>query len=249
MKKILLSALLFVLATSLPAFAKSYVNGIDANYPPFAYVDEKSGQPAGFDVESLDWIARAMGFEIKHMPVAWDGIIPALLAKKIDMVCSGMSITADRAKQVNFSNPYWKLYNVFVVKQASALGVKDILGKPAKVGGQRGTNEAAALIREQKEKKYPMEVRLYESAPLMVEDVLNGRIDAALMDSLPAQDSIAKGKAIAIAGPHGEPVLFGVAMRKGESDVEQLVNEGYAKLMADPFWKQLQEKYNVKPLD
>ena len=249
MKKILFSALLFVLAASLPAFGKSYVNGIDANYPPFAYVDEKSGQPAGFDVESLDWIAKTMGFELKHMPVAWDGIIPALLSKKIDLVCSGMSITPDRARQVDFSAPYWKLYNVFVVKQASGLSVKDVLGKPVKVGGQRGTNEAAALIREQKAKQYPMEIRLYESAPLMVEDILNGRIDAALMDSLPAQDSIAKGKAIAIAGPHGDPVLFGVAMRKGEGELARLVNEGYKKLLADPFWKQLQEKYNVKPID
>ena len=82
-----------------PALAeeKVLINGIDANYPPFAYVDQ-SGKPGGFDVDAVDWIAAKMGFKVKHMPVDWDGIIPNLLAKKIDFICSGMTITAERAE-------------------------------------------------------------------------------------------------------------------------------------------------------
>jgi len=133
--------LLFVLAFAAPAFAKSYINGIDANYPPFAYVDENSGKPAGFDV------------------------------------------------------------------------------------------------------------RLYDSAPRMIEDVINGRIHAALMDSLPAEDAASKGKPVRISGTHGAPVHFGVACRKEDTELQKLVSEGYAKLMAAPFWVQLQQKYGVKPLD
>ena len=57
MKKLLVCALLAAVMAAVPAFAKkSYVNGIDPNYPPFADVDEKTGQPAGFDVDSLNWI-------------------------------------------------------------------------------------------------------------------------------------------------------------------------------------------------
>ncbi|MCL1986246.1 MAG: ABC transporter substrate-binding protein [Betaproteobacteria bacterium] len=248
MKKCIL-ALLLVFAFSVPAFAKSYINGIDANYPPFAYIDEKSGNPAGFDVESMDWIANTMGFTIKHMPIEWDAIIPTLLAKKIDMVCSGMTITPERATQVAFSKPYWKVYNVFVTKKESDLTVAALLTQKLKLGGQRGTNEAEKLDKDQKEKNLRYEVRLYDSAPLMIEDVLNGRIDAALMDSLPALDSISKGKPVKIAGTHGDPVLFGVAFRKDDTELQKLVNEGYKKLMADPFWKQLQQKYDVKPLE
>lgn len=57
---------------AVPAFAakKAYVNGIDPDYPPFAYVDEKTGQPAGFDVDSMNWIAKTMGFEVVHKPMA-----------------------------------------------------------------------------------------------------------------------------------------------------------------------------------
>ena len=237
-----------MLAFSVPALAKSYINGIDADNPPFAYVDEKSGKPAGFDVESLDWIAKNMGFEVKHTPIAWEAIIPMLLAGKIDMICSGMSITVERARLAAFSDPYWKVYNVFVVGKDSDLTVAAILTQKLKIGGQRGTSETAALVRMQKEQHLRFEVRLYDSGFQMIEDVINGRIQAALMDSQPAQDAVSHGKPIKIAGVHGEPVSFGVALRKDNAALLQLVNDGYKKLTADPFWQQLQQKYGLQPL-
>ena len=244
MKKLLAIALLAVFALSTQAFAKkAYVNGIDPNYPPFAYVDEKTGQPAGFDVDSMNWIAKTMGFAVEHTPMAWAGIIPALLAKQIDMVASGMSITDKRRQQVDFSDPYWKVSRVFLVKKDSKVTPEDILSKPLKLGVQRGTSEAEAIKSEQKEKGYKFELRAYDSAPLAVEDLLNGRIDAALMDSLPANNAIATGRAVKICGTHGEEDNFGVAVRKEDTELKQLINEGYKKLMADPYWKELQKKY------
>ena len=76
-----LGALLLSIPLAAPAMAagKHLINGIDANYPPFAYVDE-TGKPAGFDVDSMNWIAKKMGFTVEHKPMDWDGIIPALLA-------------------------------------------------------------------------------------------------------------------------------------------------------------------------
>lgn len=244
MKKFFVCALLATLLTAVPAFAKkSYVNGIDPNYPPFAYVDEKTGQPAGFDVDSLNWIAKTMGFEVTHKPMAWDGIIPALVAKQIDMVDSGMSITPERAKVVQFSDPYWTVSRVFLVPANSDLTSADILSKKIKLGVQRGTSEANAIKQEQQEKGYPFELRFYESAPLAVEDLLNGRIQAALMDELPADDAISKGRAVKKAGVHGKPDGFGVALRKDDNELRALIDEGYRKLMADPYWQELQKKY------
>lgn len=232
----------FVFTASL-ACAKTYINGIDPNYPPFAYIDEKSGKASGFDVDSMDWIAKKMGFEIKHQPMAWDGIIPALLANQIDMVCSGMSITPKRAEMVEFSDPYWQVNRVFIVPADSALTVQEILEKPIKVGVQRGTSEAVAFKEEKEAKAYPLELVFYDSAPLAVEDLLNGRIQAALMDELPADDAISKGRAVKKAGTHGVPDDFGVALRKGEHELRQLVDEGYRKLREDPYWQELQKKY------
>lgn len=247
MKKGIL-ALLLLFALSAPVFAKSYINGIDAHYPPFTYVDEKDGRHVGFDVESLDWIAKTMGFEVRHTPIAWRAIIPALLAQKIDMVCSGMGITPERVKQVSFSDPYWKTHTVFATPKESDLTVAAILNEKRKLGGQRGTYAAEALVKVRKEQRLRFELQLYDSPLLMIEDVIGGRIDAALMDSLPVQNAISKGRPIRIAGIHEEAVL-GVAFRKGDTELRQLVNDGYKKLMADPFWKQLQQKYGMTPLE
>ena len=247
MKKLLVLALFCLLVFASQAQAqKTYINGIDPNYPPFAYIDEKTGQPAGFDVESMNWIAKKMGFKVEHKPMAWDGIIPSLLAKQIDMIASGMSITDKRRAQVDFSDPYWQVYRVFLVRKDSTLTPKDILSKPVKLGVQRGTSEAEAIRAEKKAKGYTFELRSYDSCPLAVEDILNGRIDAALMDSLPANDAISKGRDVKIIGTHGEQDDFGVAIRKGDTEIMKIVNEGYKLLKADPYWKELQNKYLAK---
>lgn len=242
MRKLILVAMLLSLMTGF-AQAKTYINGIDPNYPPFAYMDEKTGLPSGFDVDSLNWIAKNQGIEIKHQPMNWDAIIPALLANQIDMIGSGMSITPERAKMVQFSDPYWKVNRVFVVPADSTLTVEEILKQPIKVGVQRGTSEANAIKKEKDEKGYPMELRQYDSAPLAVEDLLNGRIQAALMDELPADDAISKGRAVKKAGVHGLPDDFGVALRNGDEKLRKIIDNGYKELRSDPYWQELQKKY------
>ena len=104
-KFILLLPVLFLIGV-FPSWAqeKVYINGIDANFPPFAFVD-KSGIPDGFDVKGLDWIAKEMGFKVEHQPIAWDGIVSSLIGKEIDLIASGMSITGERKKQVYFTIP------------------------------------------------------------------------------------------------------------------------------------------------
>ena len=225
--------------------AGKIVNGIDANFPPFAFID-KTGKPSGFDVDAMDWIAKDLGMEVSHVPIEWDGIVTTLVTKKIDIIASGMSISPERSKQVNFTMPYWIIKQVFVVKNDSALSVEDVYTQKKTLGVQQGTTEAKWLKEHIAEKGYNVTLRYYNSAPLAVEDLLNGRIDVAMMDELPADDAISKGRAVKKAGTHGEPDKFGVAMRKGDKDLHKLINDGYKKLMADPYWQELQKKYLSK---
>jgi polar amino acid transport system substrate-binding protein len=239
-------AVLVLLASMLcagPALAagKTLVNGIDANYPPFAYVN-KSGEPSGFDVDALNWIADKMGFSVTHKPVDWDGIIPNLLAKKIDLICSGMSITEERAKMVNFSEPYWVVNNVFVAKKDSTVTVDQILSGDMKVGIQQGTSEGEWLKEHQAKEGWNFTLRYYDSAPMAVEDVLNGRLDAAYMNDAPAGDAVAK-KPVKIVAAFGEHEEFGVAVRKEDQDLLKTINEGFKLLKADPYWDELVEKH------
>jgi len=237
-----LAAFALALCMGGTAQAETYVNGIDANYPPFAYVD-KDGTPAGFDVDAMNWIAKKMGFEVKHQPMDWDGIIPSLLNKKIDMVCSGMSVSPERSAVVTFSDPYYTVSKVFIVKADSSLTADAIMAGAEKLGVQRGTNEHELLEGMKAEGKLKAELRFYDSAPLAVEDLINGRIEAIALDSAPAKDAINKGKPVKIVGTFAEDDVFGVAIRKDDKELLDLVNEGYKKLKADPYWKVLQDKY------
>ena len=215
-----LGALLLSITLAAPALAagKHLINGIDANYPPFAYVDE-TGKPAGFDVDSMNWIA-----------------------KKIDMVCSGMSISPERKAQANFSDPYWTIRKIFITKKGSKVTEDQIYNGKIKLGVQRGTNEHEMLQKAQAEKKYNYQLRFYDSGPMAIEDLLNGRIDAIGLDAAPAEDAMRKGKPVQEVGVFGSDE-FGVAIRKDDAETMKLVNEGYKLLKADPYWKELQKKY------
>lgn len=237
-----LATLAMVLLFSPLAQAKTYINGIDGNYPPFSYVGA-DGKPTGFDVEAMTWIGNKMGFEVVHQPTNWDGIIPALKAKKIDMICSGMSMSPERAEQVNFSTPYYEIKKNIAVKEGSKLTMDEVFTTEILLGVQRGTNEHTLLENRIKEENLPVELRLYDSPPMSVEDLLNGRVAAIAIDSAPAKDAIANGKKIVLIGEYAKGDTFGVAIRKEDKELLDMINEGYVHLKADPFWKELHAKY------
>lgn len=240
---LLLLAALFLFGTPLWA-ADKLINGIDANFPPFAFID-KTGVPSGFDVEAMNWIARDLGVEIVHEPIEWDGIITSLVTGKIDIIASGMSITADRAKQVNFTTPYWVIKQVMVTKKGSKLTVNDILNGKKVLGIQQGTPEAKWLKKQAAAEGYNYTLRYYSSSPLAVEDILNGRIDAAAMDDAPANDAAAK-KDVQVLGPFGmEEEDFGYAVRKDDTELLAKINASLKKLMASPEWEVLKKKYKL----
>jgi len=242
-----LAFLLVGLAVSPAAMAvdQELINGIDANFPPFAYID-KNGNPDGFDVQAMNWIAKEMGFKVTHKPIDWDAIIPTLRAKKIDLIAAGMSITEKRREQVNFTNPYWIITQVLVVPKDSTLTMDQVLGGGNKVGVQRGTTEAK-WIQENLIKKEgkDFELVMYDSAPLSVEDVVNGRIVASAMDDAPAKDAVRK-KPVKILGRFGMPdEEFGYAVRKEDTELLDTLNEGLRRLMESPYWEELKVKYEL----
>ena len=253
MRKQFLWSLVLVLAVVLignvgSALAKEKViiNGIDANFPPFAYVN-KTGQPDGFDVQSVNWIAKKMGFKVKHQPMDWDGIVPSLKAGKIDMIASGMSVTPERSQQVAFTIPYWIIKQVLVTRKDSKLTPETALSAGHKIGVQRGTSEAK-WMEENLIKKQGKDFKLvyYDSAPLAIEDLINGRIVAAAMDDAPAEDAVRK-KPVQVIGGFGMPnEQFAYAVRKDDTKLLKTLNEGLKQLMASPHWQELKDQYHLQ---
>ncbi|WP_126380626.1 ABC transporter substrate-binding protein [Desulfovibrio ferrophilus] len=222
---------------------KVVVNGIDFGFPPFGFVD-KDGKPAGFDVEAMNWIAKEMGFTVKHQPTDWDGIIPALNAGKIDCIASGMSATAERAKIVNFAIPYYSVTQVMVVRGDEKMDLAAFMKSGRKIGVQRGTN-TFKLLTELKAAGANIEIVQYDSTDLAMQDLPIGRIDASGMDSSIAYE-VMKGQSYKLGGTFdAAPENYAYAVRKADTELLETLNMGLKKLMADPYWEELKNKWEI----
>ncbi len=245
---VLLFALVLGLALAGTALAaeKTYVNGIDAGgFEPYAYVD-KTGKTTGFDVEAVEWIGKKMGFKVKHQPIEWASIIPALQAKKIDFIASGMSATAERAKLVNFSIPYYKVTQVLVTKSGEKAALNAMLTSGKKIGVQRGTVTAKFLEEESKKPGMKFKLVQYDSTDLSMQDLPVGRIDASGMDNTIAKEVLKKDKNVKVIGTLDAPAEnYGYAVRKDDAELLKKINDGLKLLMADPYWQELKKKYDV----
>lgn len=243
-------ALVFALFLSLAlcsgvcAEEKTYINGIDFGFPPFGFVNEK-GDPAGFDVESVNWIADKMGFKVKHQPMDWDGIIPALVAGKIDFIASGMSATAERNLLVDFTIPYYQVTQVLVVQPKDNRSLEEVLKSKDTIGVQRGTVTNDLLKKLKGDPAYHFEIAEYDSTDLSLQDMKVGRIVGSGMDSSIANELL-RTQPFKVAGTfEAQPEFYSYAVRETDDDLLKTLNEGLALLMADPYWKELKDKWKI----
>ncbi len=149
--------------------------GSDCTWQPMEFVE--GDKIVGFDVDMAQAIADKMGLKLDFQNAAWDGIFPALIAHKYDMVISSVTITDDRKKEMDFSDPYYKTDQAAVVKDDSGIdSVEKLNGKTAAV--QIGTTgEFAARDIE------GLNVQTYDDILLAFEDLKAGRVDAVIADS------------------------------------------------------------------
>jgi polar amino acid transport system substrate-binding protein len=225
---------------------KTYIVGIDGQYQPFSYVDS-NGNAQGFDVDAMRWIAEKKGMKVSFMPTAWDGIIPALQAKKIDLIYAGMTITPERAEQVNFTAPYWEVNQDVVVRNDSRITLEDVKAGKAVIGTQSGCTAAIWIDKNlvSTGKMSRSNLKLYDNTPLAVDDLASGRIDAVMYDDLVLKDIIAN-KAVRNIGNIETKEEFGIAVRKSDPELLAALNDGLILLKADPYWQELITKYKMK---
>ena len=129
-----------------PALAQDkIVIGTEAAYPPFAYV-LPSGELEGFDISIAKALCAEMKADCTIVNQAFDGLIPALNAKKIDAIIASMFVTEERLKAIDFAGPYYSVPGVFVAPKDTELELtEDSLGRRVTIGVQRGTTFPANL--------------------------------------------------------------------------------------------------------
>ncbi|MFJ4141908.1 cystine ABC transporter substrate-binding protein [Pseudomonas sp. NPDC089734] len=214
--------------------------GLEGTYPPFSFVDE-NGKLTGFEVELSEALAKELGVKAKVQPTKWDGILAALESKRLDVVINQVTISEERKKKYDFSQPYTISGLQALTQKKNENTIKtaqDLTGK--KVGVGLGTNYEQWV----KANVPGAIVKTYDDDPTKFQDLRVGRIDAILVDRLAALEMVNKTKnALAAAGAPFSRQESGIALRKGEPELLDALNKALDKLRADGTLARLSQKY------
>ena len=169
---------------------KVLVMATSADYPPFEYVNTaKSDDIVGFDVDLAKALGKKLGYKIKVEDKDFSGLITALKTKQADLVLAGMTPTPKRKKNVDFSDVYYKANDMIVTKKDSNIkSVEDLKG--GKVGVQLGSIQEDAAKEINKKVNIGIETR--NRIPELVQDVENGRFQAAIIENTVAEGFLKK---------------------------------------------------------
>ena len=243
-----LTAVLVIAASTACVFAggsaektDGYVFATDATWPPFEFIDE-NGNLTGFEVELMPLIGEHVGVTMTVENIPWDTIFAGLANGQYDGVASGVTITEERKMSMDFSTPIASQGQVVIVMTESDVqSVNDLAGR--KVGVQIGTTGDFALD------DYNVEKRQYDDIGLAILDMVNGNIDACVCDSIIASDFVlANENYKGMLRTAGEPFTseeIAIAIKKGNTELLNLINEGLEAMKADGSYDELKAKWNL----
>ena len=240
-KKFLLAAAVSM-AFSATAMAETLKMGIEAAYPPFNNKDA-SGNVVGFDKDIGDALCAKMKVEKCEVYVSdWDGIIPALNAKKFDFLAASMSITEERKQAVDFTDAYYTNKLQFIAPKSSDLKTDKASLKGKVIGAQRATIAGTWLADNLAD---TVEIKLYDTQENAYLDLSSGRLDGVLADKFVNWEWL-KSDAGKDFEFKGEPVFdndkIAIAVRKGDPLREKL-NTALKAIVEDGTYKQINDKY------
>ncbi len=221
--------------------------GVEGAYPPFSQVNPQ-GELEGFDIDIAKALCDEMKVKCELIQQDWDGIIPALLAGKYDAIIASMSITEERKKSVDFTKRYYQTPAKFIRRKGSDIEVtpEGLAGKV--VGVQRATIHDAYITDNYGES---VEIRRYGTQEEANLDLVSGRLDLVLADSVTLDDGFLKtedGKDFEFVGPDlVDPKWFGdgagIALRKEDDELEKMLNDAIDAIRANGTYKAINDKY------
>ena len=219
--------------------------GFESGYVPFEMTDKK-GNFIGFDMDFGRRLAKAMGVKFVPVNIAWDGIIPALVTDKFDIIMGGMTITQERNLKINFANPYIVVGQSILLNkkhEGKVLSYKDLNDPKFILTSRMGTTGEQAI------KKYIPKATYkgFQSEAEAGLEVINGKADALVYD-LPfcgfLYGSQGKGKTVFLNKPFTyEPLAW--AINKGDPDFLNFLNNFLRQSKGDGFYEKVYNKWII----
>ena len=254
MKKVLALVLALVMALSLVACGnadnnegddgkKTFVMGIDPEYPPFSYLDE-NGEYAGFDVEICKAACDLLGWDFEVFSVNWDQKLVQLDAKECDCIWSGMTIL-DSMKEAGYviSAPYYDNTQVIMVKEGSDIkSSADLAGKVVAV--QLGTSGESLLKGDLADMAATFdELTTCDSFLKCFTELDSNGVDAVFVDKPVAESYAAKNEGFTIIDENLGAEQYGIAFRADDAELCASIEDAVAKLVENGTYAEIAEKY------
>ncbi|MFB6324517.1 arginine ABC transporter substrate-binding protein [Pantoea deleyi] len=240
MKKWIIAAALVSLAMSAQA-AEKIRFAASATYPPFESLDPDNNL-VGFDIDLAKALCQQMKAECTFTNNAFDSLIPSLKFRRYDAVISGMDITSERSKQVDFTQPYYANSAIVIAPKGKFSSFGDLKGK--RIGVENGTTHQKYL-----QDKHPeVKVVAYDSYQNAILDIKSGRLDGVFGDSAVVNQWLKSNPALATVGDHVTDADYfgtglGIAVRKGNTTLLNAFNQALADLKTSGRWQQLNQKW------
>lgn len=212
----------------------------DAPYPPFEMEDTSSPMGwSGFDMDLMAEIAEGLGLEPEVRPSSFEGLQSglALNSGQCDIVASAMTITDERAENLDFSDGYYDSLQSLLVEEGSDIGgIEDLDGQ--RVAVQQGTTGAAYA----EENAPGAELISFPNDPAMWQAMQAGQVDAILQD-LPVNLEHTRDGGYTIAEEYSTDEQYGFAIKKGNTALVDAVNEQLAELREDGRYDEIYDRY------
>ena len=221
--------------------------GVEANYPPFSQMSP-DGKFSGFDIDIANAICAQIKAECTLVSQEWDGMMPALNARKFDMIVASMSITEERKKSADFSDSYYDIPSTWIGKTGSFSNMTAAALKGKKIIVTRNTPRAKFVQDNYKDS----EVLLVAKEAEVTMELAAGRGDIGFGSSLAATAAFLKAPEGKGYSRLGAPVTLGgaaqgggvgMAMRKGEDSLRVKVNAALKAISANGVYKNINDKY------
>ncbi|PKF62708.1 nickel transporter [Psychromonas sp. psych-6C06] len=247
MKK--LSLFMAVLVLSFNVTAKEWKNiriGVEGAYPPFSQT-EADGTVTGFDIDIANALCEQMKAKCTLVKQDWDGIIPALMARKFDAIIATMDITEERKKKIAFTDKYQHIPARFVALKGTEYTPTDEFMKGKNIGVQRATSMDLYIS-----DNFPSaKIKRYGSADEAYLDLKASRLDYVMADSAAITGGLLEkdgGDKFEFVGPKlNDPKWFGegagIAIRKQDKDLAAQFNAALKEIRANGVYKKIQDKY------